>query len=142
VAPGPYQIQVFTASGKPVNGLFGVFIVQGPFIQLSDTASIGQVASGPTGSEVIIKGAFFPLSDTTCTISTTSNGNFIAPNTAACSVFAGSGLFAGFNNVTGSFIVGNVNTGQYVIRVTGTAGGRDFAEAVFRKGDGLRLRHF
>jgi len=130
VAPGAYQIQIFTASGKPVNGLFGVFIVQGPFIQLSDTFSVGQVASGPTGTTVFITGAFFPLSDTTCDISTTSSGNFIAPGTEACSVFAGSGMFAGFNNVTGSFVVGNVNPGQYIVQVTTSPSGT-FAQAVF-----------
>ena len=138
VAPGPYQVQIIGTSGAI---LFGVFIVQGPFIQLSDTLSIGQVASGPTGSEVIIKGAFFPLSDTTCTISTTSNGNFIAPNTAACSVFAGSGLFAGFNNVTGSFIVGNVNPGQYIVQVTTSPSGQ-FAQAVFNVTSGPFIQLF
>jgi hypothetical protein len=138
VAPGPYAITINTASGLI---LFGVFVVQGPFIQLSDPLSVGQIASGPTGSEVIITGAFFPLSDTTCSISTTSNGNFIAPGTAACSVFAGTGMFAGFNNVTGSFIVGNVNPGQYIVRVTTSPSGT-FAEAVFNVTSGPFIQLF
>ena len=138
VAPGPYQITITATSGAI---LFGVFTVEGPFIQLADPLSIGQVASGPTGSEVVITGAFFPLSDTTCSISTTSSSNFIASGTDACSVFAGTGIFAGFNNVTGSFIVGNVNPGQYVVQVTTDPSGT-FAQAVFNVTSGPFIQLF
>jgi hypothetical protein len=137
VAPGPYQIQVTAASGEI---LFGVFVVQGPFIQLSDVVSVGQVASGPVGSTVSIEGAFFPSSDTTCSISTgTSNPSFIASGTAACSVFAGSGMFAGFDNVTGSFIVGSVSQGQYIVQVTTSPSGI-FAQAVFNVTSGAFIQ--
>jgi hypothetical protein len=108
-----------------------VFIVQGPFIQLSDPAAIGEVISGTTGTHVSIEGSFFPLSDTTCTISQGSgsgSGNFIV--NGACSEFAGSGPFAGYNNVTGSFVVGNVQEGQYVVQVSSSGSGT-FAQAVF-----------
>src|SRR5208283_4791688 len=111
--------------------LSAVFIVQGPFIQLSDPAAIGQVISGPTGTHVSIEGSFFPLSDTTCSISQGSgsgSGNFIV--NGACSEFAGSGPFAGYNNVTGSFVVGHVQEGQYVVQVSSSGSGT-FAQAVF-----------
>ena len=139
VAPGPYPITITGTSGTI---FFAVFVVQGPFIQLSDTLSVGQVASGPTGSEVVIKGAFFPLSDTTCSISTgTSNSAFIASGSAACSLFAGAGVFAGFNNVTGSFIVGNVNPGQYIVEVDSSPSGT-FAQAVFNVTSGPFIQLF
>ena len=137
VAPGAYQVQVTGTSGAI---MFGVFIVQGPFIQFSGL-SVGQVASGPTGTTVTITGAFFPLSDTTCDISTTSSSDFIASGTESCSVFAGSGLFAGFNNVTGSFIVGNVNPGQYIVQVTTSPSGT-FAQAVFNVISGAFIQLF
>jgi len=127
--PGAYLV---TASSGTCNScLSAVFVVQGPFIQLSDPAAIGQVISGPTGTHVSIEGSFFPLSDTTCSISQGSGsggGTFIV--NGACSEFAGSGPFAGYNNVTGSFVVGNVQEGQYVVQVSSSGSGT-FAQAVF-----------
>ena len=101
-----------------------------PFLQLADPLAIGQVLSGPTGTHVTITGADFPLSDTTCTISTPSSGSFITSPGAACTVFPGKGLWAGFNNVTGSFTVGNVPEGQYIIQVSTSPSGQ-FAQAIF-----------
>ena len=53
-------------------------------------------------------------------------GTVIASGSAACSFFKTSN---GFVNATGSFVVGNVAEGQYVIQVSGSAGDR--AQAVF-----------
>ena len=54
----------------------------------------------------------------------------IASGSAACSFFKSTTApFNGFVNVTGSFTVGNVAEGQYVIQVSGSAGDR--AQAVF-----------
>ena len=50
----------------------------------------------------------------------------IASGSAACTFFKTS---SGFVNATGSFTVGNVVEGQYVIQVSGSAGDR--AQAVF-----------
>src|SRR5208282_4419950 len=102
--------------------IYAIFVVQGPFIHLADPAAIGQEISGPTGLHVSITGSFFPLSDTTCSISSPTNGNFITSGNA-CSVFAGAGLFAGYDNVTGSFVVGNVAEGQYVVQVSTSGSG-------------------
>src|SRR5208337_4591052 len=137
VAPGPYTITFQSGNAQ----LFGVFIVQGPFIQLSDPFAIGQVLSGPVGTHVSITGSDFPLSDTTCSISqgsgTGGGGTFIV--NGGCSVFAGAGAFSGFDNVTGSFVVGNVQEGQYVIQVQ-TSGSGTFAQAVFNVTSGAFIQ--
>jgi hypothetical protein len=132
VPAGAYTITL-TASGLTGGGSvtsYAVYVVQGPFIQLADPQAIGQELSGSTGLHVTIEGSFFPLSDTTCTISSPTSGTFLATTGNACSIFAGSGIFTGYNNVTGSFVVGNVQTGQYVVQVT-TSGSGTFAQAVF-----------
>ena len=69
-----------------------------------------------------VEGSYFQPGDTSCTISSPS-GIVIA---AGCSTFKTPG---GFMNVTGSFTVGNVVPGQYVIQVSGSTG--DFAQSVF-----------
>src|SRR5208282_3696677 len=89
--PGPYIITL-SGTGLPSGGISAVFVVQGPFIQLSDPAAIGEVIGGPTGTSVKIEGSFFPLSDTTCTVSSPSSGTFLANVGNSCSVFAGSGI--------------------------------------------------
>jgi hypothetical protein len=132
VAEGQYVIRVSGNQGDFAQAVFNV--TAGAFIQLSGLnggfASLGQVASGPTGTHVNIEGSSFlpndALNSATCSISSPSSGNVIAPGSQACSFFKAPN---GFVNVTGSFIVGNVNPGQYVIRVSGSAG--DSAQAVF-----------
>jgi hypothetical protein len=132
VAEGQYVIRVSGNQGDFAQAVFNV--TAGAFIQLSGLnggfASLGQVASGPTGTHVNIEGSSFlpndALNSATCSISSPSSGNVIAPGSQACSFFKAPN---GFVNVTGSFIVGNVNPGQYVIRVSGGAG--DSAQAVF-----------
>ncbi|MGA2784180.1 MAG: hypothetical protein ABSF09_05735 [Candidatus Bathyarchaeia archaeon] len=116
---GQYVIRVTGNGGDFAEAIFNV--TRGPQLILIPS-------KGPTGTHVSIEGGFFLTSDTTCTISSPSAGNVIQG--AGCSITAGSGLGAGLgNNVTGSFIVGNVFEGQYVIQVSGNQG--DFAQAVF-----------
>ena len=123
---GQYVVQVTGNTGDFAQAVFNVTSV--PFIQLSGInggfASVGKVAKGPVGTHVSVEGSDFLLTDTTCSISSPSSGSFIQG--AACSVFiTGKGVV----NVTGSFIVGNVPEGQYVVQVTGNQG--DFAQAIF-----------
>jgi hypothetical protein len=123
VGPGTYLIQVQSGSAY----LSVYFVVVAPFIQLSDPLAVGQPASGPIGTHVTIVGSYFSSSDTTCSVSGPSNGNLIL--NGACAFFAGTGIFTGYDNVTGSFEVGNLAEGQYVVQVSGNQG--DFAQAVF-----------
>ena len=119
VAIGQYVVRVSGNKGDFAEAVFNV--TTGPFIQLFPS-------KGPTGTSVNIEGSYFLSTDTTCSISSPTTSSVITG--AACSVFtASSGPFLGFRNVTGSFLVGNVPAGQYVIRVSGNKG--DFAEAVF-----------
>src|SRR5208337_4573329 len=131
VAEGQYVIQVSGSAGDRAQAVFNV--TAGAFIQLSGLnggfVSLGQVASGPTGLHVSIEGSnFLPLdaSSGTCTVSSPSSGTVIASGSAACSFFKAPN---GFANATGSFVIGNIAEGQYVIQVSGSAGDR--AQAVF-----------
>jgi hypothetical protein len=114
---GQYVIQVSGNQGDFAQAIFNV--TRGPQLILIP-------AKGPTGIHVTIEGGFFLPTDTTCSISSPSSGSFIAPSSAGCAVFT---TVSGFTNVTGSFIVGNVPEGQYVVQVTGNQG--DFAQAIF-----------
>ena len=94
----------------PNNGLAGI-----------DVAIMGQVASGVTNL------------DQSCSLSSPTNGAIITG--AACAVNGGGSTIGNF---TGSFIVGNVSPGQYVIEVTACAGNNgcapsagDFVQSVF-----------
>ena len=141
VNPGQYVIQVTGNHGDFAQAIFNV--TSGAFIQLSGIngqfASVGQAAKGPVGTHVNIEGSYFLSTDTTCSISSPSSGSIILG--AACSVFVpSSGPFLGFKNVTGSFVVGNVPEGQYVIQVTGNQG--DFAQAVFNVTRGAFIQLF
>ena len=130
VAEGQYVIQVSGSAGDRAQAVFNV--TAGAFIQLGVNgivAPLGQVASGVTGTHVTIEGSSFLPADAnsgTCTISSPSSGSVIASGSAACSFFKAPN---GFVNATGSFVVGNVAEGQYVIQVSGSAGDR--AQAVF-----------
>lgn len=77
--------------------------------------------NGQIYTNVQIEGGYFSSSDTTCSISSPSSAIFL--ENAACWV-----SFP--KNVTGSFRVGNVTPGQYVIQVSGSPQG-DFAQGVF-----------
>jgi hypothetical protein len=129
VHAGQYVIQVSGSAGDSAQAIFNV--TSGPFIQLivgTIHYSVGQVASGPLGTSVGIEGSYFTATATTCSISSPTSAAIITG--AGCSIFIpSSGGFVGFANVTGSFIVGNVLPGQYVIQVTDNTG--SFAQAIF-----------
>jgi len=134
VAVGQYVIQVSGSAGDSAEAIFNV--TTGPFIQLGTItppsthvvyAPVGGLTSGPLGTTVYIEGSYFVGTTSTCTISSPSVGIITG---AGCSAFIpSSGTFFGFANVTGSFIVGNVLPGQYVIQVTSNDG--SFAQAIF-----------
>ncbi len=130
VLPGQYIVQVTGQNGGDfAQAIFNV--TRGPIIQLAVVnvyTPVGQVTSGPVGIHVNIQGTFFVATDTTCTISSPTSASIIVG--AACTFFVpSSGPFLGFKNATGSFTVGNVLPGQYIIQVTGNQG--DFAQAIF-----------
>jgi len=132
VVPGQYVIQVSGSAGDSAQAIFNV--TTGPFIQLrvagvaGGFASLGQVVSGPLGASVSVEGSYFVGTTTTCTLSSPTSATALTG--AACSTFIpSSGPFLGFANVTGSFIIGNVLPGQYVLQVTTNDG--SFAQAVF-----------
>ena len=94
----------------PNNGIAGV-----------DVEIMGQVTSGVTNL------------DQSCSLSSPTNGGIITG--AACAVNGGGSTVGNF---TGSFVVGNVPPGQYVIEVTACAGNNgcapsigDFVQSVF-----------
>jgi len=138
VNPGQYVIRVSGSAGDSAEAIFQV--TSGPFIQLivgTNHFSVGQVASGPIGTSVGFEGSDFTAATaTTCSVSSPTSGAIITGG--GCSVFVPtSGPFAGFANVTGSFIVGNVLSGQYVIRVSTNEG--SFAEAIFNVTVGAQI---
>jgi hypothetical protein len=128
VNPGQYIVQVTTSpSGTFAQAVFNV--TTGPILQLFPTF-------GPTGTHVTVEGTFFQPSDNPCSLSSPTSGSVVLDG--ACSFFTASGKFSGFQNVTGSFLVGNVNPGEYVIEVTGCSSDNgcapsagDFAQAIF-----------
>ncbi len=112
VLPGAYVIQ---ASGN-----------QGDFAQALLTVTGGaQVGLSPAtaqpGVDVLVIASGFLPTDTTCTISSPTP-NVVLKGTVACVIQAGSGT------PNGSFTVGNILPGQYVIQVTGNGG--DSAQAL------------
>src|SRR5208337_1198623 len=129
VPEGQYVIQVSGNQGDFAQAIFNV--TQGAFIQLGVNGVFlpkGQVVSGPIGTHVEIEGSQFLSNDAfnsaTCSVGSPTSGSIIV--NGACSFFKAPN---GFVNATGSFDVGNVPEGQYVIQVSGNAG--DSAQAVF-----------
>lgn len=130
VVPGDYLI---TVSGSGT-GSFGDATVQA--VLIVDTGPVLQLkpSKGPTGISVQITATFLQPSDTSCTIGVGSGttSSFIVSGSAGCSTFSvlnktttpHHGFFT--QNATGSFTVGNVNPGQYVVEVDGRPGG-DYA---------------
>ncbi len=128
VSPGDYVIEVTACTGNngcsPSAGDFAqqVFTVTGgPLITLSPT-------SGVPGTDISVSGTGFQLSDQACSI-TSPNPNVVI--NSGCSVTSGT------EGIHGSFVVGNVPAGQYVIEVTGCSGNNpcaasqgDFAQQV------------
>jgi hypothetical protein len=113
VTPGvQYVIQATGNQGDSAQVLLTVD--GGPQIGLSP-------ATGPTGTQVSVRGTGFLPIDNTCTVSSPSSG-VILLGTSACSIQIGTGLpIAGFT-------IGNVPPGQYLIQVTGNHG--DYAQAI------------
>ena len=124
LSPGAYSVRVSGSGGNTVssatitnaqNYVEGTFIVTGPKIILTPN-------SGRIGITVIIGGSGFSFADTTCSLSVSQGSGSINQN-GACSIGGGTGT------PSGSFTVGNVVPGTYVLRVTGSTS--DFAEATF-----------
>jgi hypothetical protein len=129
VTPGDYVIEVTACTGNtgcsPSAGDFAqqVFTVTaGPQITLNP-------ANGVPGTDISVSGTGFKLSDQSCSISSPSNPNVV--ENAGCAVTSGT------EGIHGSFIVGDVSSGQYVIEVTGCSGNNgcppsqgDFAQEV------------
>lgn len=112
VSPGAYVIQATGNGGDVAQAL----------LQVDGGARVGlSPATGQLGSHVLVIGSGFLPTDTTCTISSPTH-NVILAGTVACVIQAGSGT------PQGSFTVGNILPGQYVIQVTGNQG--DSAQAL------------
>jgi len=77
-------------------------------------------ATGGPGVDVVVQGSGFLPTDSTCTISSPSSPNPILPGSGACVIQSGRAI--------GSFLIGNVPPGEYVIRLTGNQG--DSAQAL------------
>jgi hypothetical protein len=114
-SPGEYVIRV-TGSDTVDNFVEAIFNVSsGPAIQLTPVEA-------EAGGTVTVYGTGF-FSDTGCAINAPAS-DAILSGTQACVISpSGSGV------VHGSFIVGPVHLGEYVIQVTGSPAG-DFAQAI------------
>ncbi len=119
VAVGPYTI---TISGNTGDTIQTTFTVTGPSITISP-------ASGLVGALVLVNGTGYSFQDTTCTISSPTSGSFVV--NPACSIIAGTG------KPSGSFTVGNVPPGSYVVQLSGNTG--DFAEKTFHVVSGPKI---
>jgi len=114
VLSGDYVIQV---TGNYGDFAQAIIQVDGGAPQFSQSHLAGYQA----GSSVSIQVSGLLPTDTTCQLSSPSSPNVIIPGSAACVILAGGAAYGGFT-------VGNVLSGEYVIRVTGNQG--DFAQTV------------
>jgi hypothetical protein len=133
VLPGQYVIQITGyAGGDSAQAI--VNVINGPRITLG--VGPGILVSGIIGTEIPVNGTGFLPTDQSCSISGIGNGNTFNPvltGSAGCAIAVGTGV------VNGSFIIGNVPPGQYVIEVTGCVGNTgcapsvgDFAEQILK----------
>jgi len=113
VLPGAYVVEASGNMGDSAQTI--IEVTGGAQLQLSP-------GSGPPGQDVSILGTGFMPTDTTCTISSPSNPNPILPGSGACVITSGTA------RAFGSFLIGNVPIGEYVVRVTGSQG--DSAQAL------------
>ncbi len=147
VLPGQYVIEITACGGN--NGCFpsaGDFaqavlnVVSGPVIGLKPS-------TGQPGAHILVNGTGFLPTDTSCTVSAVgldANGHSpLLAGTAACGIRAGTGI------VNGSFTIGNVLPGQYVIEITACLGNNgcfpsagDFAQAVLNVVSGPTIKLF
>jgi roadblock/LC7 domain-containing protein len=112
VSLGQYVIQVSGSAGDSAQAVFNV--ASGPTITLKP-------ANGDADTYVAVSGSSFLPTDNFCTISSPGS-NAVLAGTAECAINSSSGV------VSGSFTIGTVLPGQYVIMVIGNMG--DFAQAV------------
>jgi len=117
VMPGNYLVQASGNMGDSAQSLLEVS--GGAQIQLTP-------AGGGPGVDVLVQGLGFLPTDTTCSISSPSAPNPILPGSGACVIVTGHAT------AIGSFMIGNVLAGEYVIRVTGNQG--DSAQALLEVG--------
>src|SRR5208282_4511171 len=110
VPPGQYVVQISGNQGDFAQALFNV--TSGPILTISP-------GSGRLGTDVIINGTNFLLTDTRCTLSSPTGAIITG---GACTIVNGV--------AAGSFIVGNVLPGQYVIQMSGNQG--DSGTIIFR----------
>ena len=113
VPPGAYVVEASGDQGDSAQAL----------LQVSGGAQLGfSPTAGQAGQHVSLQGSGFLPTDTTCTISSPSSPNPILLGTAACVIVSGSGV------AVGSFTIGNVPPGAYVVQLTGNQG--DSAHAI------------
>ena len=113
VVSGAYVIQASGNQGDSAQVI--LYVSGGAQVELSP-------AAGAPGVDVSIQGSGFLPTDTTCTISSPSSPNPILPGSGACVIQGGSTI------AVGSFMIGNVLPGAYVVQVTGSQG--DSAQAL------------
>jgi hypothetical protein len=122
VAPGQYLIRVQgVTDGDHADAIFNVTL--GPALTLTPT-------KGPLGTSVEFSGTDFSPNDNGCNVFSPQNSGIVTGS--ACT------LRSGQTTPTGSFLVGNVPAGEYLIRVQGVVTG-DFADAVFNVTGGPKI---
>ena len=113
VMPGAYVIEASGNQGDSAQAL----------LEVTGGAQVGlSPAIGQPGVDVSVQGVGFLPTDTTCSISSPSSPSLVLAGTSACVIPSGSGI------PYGSFIVGNVLPGAYVVQLTGNQG--DSAQAI------------
>ena len=113
VASGDYVIEATGDQGDSAQTVLDVS--GGAEIHLSPT-------TGAPGTDIVVQGSGFLPADTSCSISSPSSPNPIL--SSACIVQG--------TVVTGSFMIGNVPAGDYVIQITSNQG--DSAQALVEVG--------
>lgn len=108
--PGPYTITVTLAGGSTPNTVSGTIIVVTPSVTLTPNA-------GSAGTIVSISGIGYSSTDVSCSV----GGSVVT--SGACTINSLTGI------ASGSFVVGNVAPGSYLVSVSGSSG--DSAQATF-----------
>jgi hypothetical protein len=125
VAPGPYLVTLthtIAASGTTEQAQ-AIFTVISPVIFVSGTGVAGSfkaAGQGPPGAIVYVEGMNFSFTDTSCSFSSSSS----VVTSSSCVKTGGS------YGLNGTFFVGNVAPGSYLVQVTGSPLS-DFAQANF-----------
>ena len=133
VLPGQYVIMITGyAGGDSAQAI--VNVVSGPSIRVYPTVcgSTGVLGGCEAGAHIFVNGTGFLPTDTSCSLGAPGS-NAILPGTQACAIEVGTGI------TNASFTIGNVLPGQYVIQITGYAGG-DSAQAIVNVVSGPSIR--